>query len=98
MRYVQLGLAAVASLYCLHRIALWAERRGFVYYRRKHGRSGTLSSAVLEVHSLFDPSKRYVLEEKLREQVEGEDSGDPPTTRRRAGQAGLQGRGEADWL
>ena len=81
MRYALLGLAAVASLYCLHRLALWAERRGWIYYRKKHGSSGTLSNAVLEVHSLFDPSKRYVVEEKTRDQVEDEESGDPPTTR-----------------
>ncbi len=82
MRYALFGLAAVASLYCLHRLRPWAERRGWIYYRKKHGSSGTLSNAVLEVHSLsLDPSKRYVLEEKTRDQVEDEESGDPPTTR-----------------
>ena len=81
MRYALWGLAAVASLYCLHRLALWAERRGWIYYRKRHGSSGTLSTAVLEVHSLFDPSKRYVLEEKRREQVEDEENGEPPTTK-----------------
>lgn len=80
MRFAFWGLAAVAVLYCLHRLALWAERRGWIYYRKKHGSSGALSNAVLEVHSLFDPSKRYVLEEKTRDQVEDEESGDPPTT------------------
>ena len=81
MRYALWGLAAVASLSCLHRLALWAERRGWIYYREKHGSSGTLANAVLEVHSLFDPSKRYVLEERTRDQVEDEQSGDPPTAR-----------------
>lgn len=81
MRYALWGLGAVASLYCLHRLALSAERRGWIYYRKKHGSSGTLSNAVLEVHSLFDPSKRYVLEEKTRDQAEAEESGDPPSTR-----------------
>jgi hypothetical protein len=81
MRYALFGLTAVATLYCFHRLALWAERRGFIYYRKKHGSSGTLSSAVLEVQSLFDPSKLYVLEEKTRDQVEDQESGDPPTTR-----------------
>ena len=81
MRYALLVLAGVASVYCLHRLALWAERRGWIYYRKKHGSSGTLSTAVLEVQSLFDPSKRYVLEEKKRDQVEDEENGDPPTTK-----------------
>lgn len=80
MKAAIFALLALVLLYGLHRLALWAEARGWIYYRKKHGGSGALSSAVLEVQSLFEPSKRYVLEEKRREQVEGEDSGEPPAT------------------
>ena len=78
-----LVVLGVGVLYCLHRLAVWAEQRGWIYYRKRHGSSGTLSSAVLEVQSLLEPSKQYVLEEKTREQVEEEDSGDPPKARNR---------------
>ena len=78
MRSLLLGAAVLAAVYGLHRCATWAECRGWIYYRRKRGSSGTLSNAVLEVHSLFDPSKQYILEEKRRDQVEDGESGDPP--------------------
>lgn len=48
MSYALWGLAALAGLYGLHRIALWAERRGWIYYGNKHGSSGALGSALLE--------------------------------------------------
>lgn len=80
MRLMLLVVLVVSALYCLHRLGMWAEGRGWIYYRKDRGSSGALSSAVLEVQSLFEPSKRYVLEEKRRDQVEDEDSGDPPTT------------------
>jgi hypothetical protein len=77
MKYLLLGLAVAAGFYSLHRLALWAERRGWIYYRNKQGNSGTLSNAVLEVHSLFEPSKRHVLEERRRDPQEERDSGAP---------------------
>ena len=80
MRLTVLVVLGVCVLYCLHRLAVWAEERGWIYYLKKRGSSGALSSAALEVQSLFEPSKRYVLEEKRRDQVEDEESGDPPTT------------------
>jgi hypothetical protein len=80
MKLALLALVAVTALYGLHRLALWAERRGWIYYRRTRASPGTVPRAVLEVQSLFEPSKRYVLEQKARDQVEDEDGGDPPRT------------------
>ena len=77
--YALLGFLAIAGLYGLHRLCLWAEQRGWIYYRKKRGSSGTLSSAVLGVHSLLEPSKRYIVEETSRHQEEEDQSGDPPT-------------------
>jgi hypothetical protein len=54
------------------------EDRGWIYYRKKRGSSGTLGSAFLEVQSILEPGKRYVLEEKRKEDVDDEESGDPP--------------------
>lgn len=66
-------------LYALHRGALWMEARGWVYYRKKRGASGALGSAFLEVQSMFDPSKRHVLEVKRNTDPTNDDAGDPPT-------------------
>jgi hypothetical protein len=77
MRLTLFALVMAAVLYGIHRLAIWAERRGWIYYQKKSG-SASLSSAALEVQSLFEPSKRYVLEEMAREPDANEDSGDPP--------------------
>lgn len=78
MRLAALLALALGSVYGLHRLLVWAERRGYVYYRARRGTSGALSSAVLEVQALLEPQKRHVLEQKTRDQVESEDQGDPP--------------------
>jgi hypothetical protein len=75
---VWIALAA-GSVYGLHRLALWMEARGWIYYRKKHGSSGGLGAAFLEMQSLLEPSKRHVLEVKRNEDAEDDDSGDPPS-------------------
>ncbi len=71
-------VGALVALYGLHRLALWAEGRGWIYYRKRRGTSGALGNAALEIHALLEPSKRYVLEERRRDDAEEEGSGDPP--------------------
>jgi hypothetical protein len=71
-------ITIAVALYALHHLGLWMEERGWIYYRKKHGSSGSLSSAVLEVQALFEPSRRHVLEAK-REDDEQDESGDPPS-------------------
>jgi hypothetical protein len=72
-------IAIAVALYALHRLGLWMEERGWIYYRKKHGSSGSLSSAVLEVQSLFEPSQRHVLEIRRQDDDEQAESGDPPS-------------------
>jgi hypothetical protein len=69
---------AAATVYGLHRLGLWMESRGWIYYRKKRGSSGGLGTAFLEVQSLLEPSARHVLEVKRNEDAADEDSGDPP--------------------
>jgi len=68
----------VVGLYCLHRIGLWAERRGWIYYKKKHGDGGALGNAFLEMQAIIEPSKRYVLEERTKAGSETQEAGDPP--------------------
>lgn len=67
-----------ALLYGLHRLALWAERRGWIYYLKNRGSSGALGNAALEVQAMFEPAQRHVLEERLADMEDHEQSGDPP--------------------
>jgi hypothetical protein len=73
-----LALAALVAVYGLHRLALWAEARGFVYYRHRRGSSGALGSALLEVQAILEPARRHVVEERVKQRREGAETGDPP--------------------
>ncbi len=75
---VLLLAAVTAALYALHRLGLWMETRGWIYYRHKHGSSGSLGAAFLDVQSLLEPSKRHVIEISQRDESEADDAGGPP--------------------
>ena len=66
----------IAGLYGLHRLALFAEYRGWIYYRTHPPRMRTLG--LLE--ELADPSVEYRIEEQASEAIRADDeeSGDPP--------------------
>ena len=76
MHFVAILAGGAAVLYALDRFGLYAERRGWVYYRKKRG-SVALATAVLQTQALFDPSKRYVLE-AIRTDADESESGGPP--------------------
>jgi hypothetical protein len=67
-----------AALYALHRVALWAEARGWVYYMKSRGSSTRAGSAMLEVQQLLEPSKKHVIEIKRNQRGVSDDQGEPP--------------------
>lgn len=72
--FAALGVA----LYALHRLSVWMEARGWVKFKDRRGSSGALGSAFLELQSMIEPSKRHVVEERRKEDVDESDAGDPP--------------------
>ena len=71
-------LLGAAALFVLDRLALWMERRGWLYYRTKQPSSTDLGNAFLELQSMLEPSKRNVVVVRTEEAVEEDDEGDPP--------------------
>jgi len=69
---------ALAGVYALHRLALWAEGRGWIYYRTHRAPIGSAGMAMLEVTSLLDPATEHVVEEIRDERAgaEADESGD----------------------
>lgn len=67
-----------AAVYGLHRLALWAESRGWIYYMKSRGYSTRAGSAMLEVQQLFEPSKKHIIEIKRDQRGVEDDQGDPP--------------------
>jgi hypothetical protein len=74
---VIVGLTAL-SLYALHRLARWAERRGWIYYLERRPSRGALGNAFLEVQALLEPASRQLLEVRQAEPEEEDEQGEPP--------------------
>ena len=68
--------AVLGSVFVLHRVASYAEDRGWIYYRKKKASPGTASRAFLELQSMVDPRSRHVIEAEEQdpesEDAEGE--------------------------
>lgn len=68
------GLLVAALLF--DRAMLWAERRGWVYWRRNKASRSAWGSAMLELQSIFEPDKEHVLEERARQRGDIQQAGD----------------------
>jgi GrpB-like predicted nucleotidyltransferase (UPF0157 family) len=74
-------VAALGTLYALHRLALWMERRGWLYYVNSRARFGGRGSLLIGVAAAVDPTVRHLVEaQRAFEIVEEEGIGDadPP--------------------
>ncbi len=101
VKVVAFLVAGAAVLFGLHHLALWMERRGWLYYLHSKPSRSSLGNAFLEVQSLLDPSAEALVELRHKEQLEDEASGDPPDSgdpRRGAEAPGARGpdRSQAD--
>ncbi len=84
MTWIGWGLGVLLGLYGLHHLGLWAQDRGWIYYSKGHG-GGGLGNALQELQTLIEPGQRHAIEERRKEDQEGEEEGDPPMPRRGSG-------------
>ena len=70
-------LGGLIGLYCLHRLALWMESRGWLFYINRRPKSSGIGTAFLDANSLLSSAARYRLEaQRLQEAQEEEDDDD----------------------
>lgn len=69
------GLAA--GLFILDRALLFLEGRGWIYYRRSKAGRGASTYHLLEWTSVLDPSQKQVLELRVSEERQEDESGGP---------------------
>ncbi len=63
----------LAGLLVLHTAAVWAEHRGWIYYRRGGGGAGrALSNAMATFDSMVNPASEHLYEEERSEQARGQ--------------------------
>ena len=77
MRTMVWLLGTLVGLYCLHRLALWLESRGWLYYRHKKASPNSLGDALLALQQIVQPGAKHVLEVRQRRRVQREDAGGP---------------------
>ena len=78
LRFILWGTGALLALLAFDRLFLWMERRGWIYYRKKSSSPRSVGGAFLEIQSLLEPSKKYVIEIEKEEKKEQAESGEPP--------------------
>lgn len=70
-------IGVVIGLYGLHRLALWMETKGWIFYMHKKASPNTLGNAVLGVQQIFQPGTEHVLEVRQSQRVQRDDAGGP---------------------
>lgn len=75
-------LLIAAFGYGLHRLAGYAEARGWIYYRKHHGSWGAVGAALSHVHAIYEPGRIHVQQLKEEAHVyqaeDDEGEGPPP--------------------
>ena len=66
------------TLLVIDRLALWAEARGWIYWRRKKAQTGALGSALMEMNVITNPSAQHVIDAKDAKKLEERENDDPP--------------------
>ena len=56
--------AACVIIYCLHRLCLWLEKNGWIYYINKKSESGFLAGTLEQMNSLLNPAVKHTIEMK----------------------------------
>lgn len=72
-------LGAVVVLLVLDRFAVWAESRGWIYWRRG-SRGGGGGGVFADVFLLFQPNRQHIVEEQDRQRltIAQKETGEPP--------------------
>ena len=71
--------AGAAILVALDQLLLWAERKGWVYWRKTKGRRGGIGDAFFGVEASMNPRAEQALEAKQSKKREDRAASDPPS-------------------
>lgn len=78
LRWGAIVVAGPAALYGMHRLALWLEDQGYIYYLRKKP-GGSAASCFVALQRNIEPQAQYV--QQVREEAHfdmGESAGSDP--------------------
>lgn len=70
-------LPAAAGLYGLHRLAAWAENRGWIHYLKGHGGGGAMAGILQDIETHVQPRVEHVRTAQRGVHAEERRDGDP---------------------
>jgi hypothetical protein len=82
VRILVIALAVAGALFAADRLLLAAERRGWIYWRRKRASPCSAASAMLEIQSIVEPGRAHVADAVRAEETERDDEGDDVDSRK----------------
>jgi hypothetical protein len=71
-------ILVILAFFLLDRLFLWMEGKGWIYWRKRKASAGVMGTALAELHSLVEPSKRNIVEAKREIREEKNREGNPP--------------------
>jgi hypothetical protein len=77
MTWLLILIGICVGLFALHKLGLWIESRGWIYYHKKKASPGTAASAWLEMQSLIEPGKKHVIQVQREEHEEDDGDAEP---------------------
>lgn len=64
MKILLVALAAIVALVALDRLALWMERRGWIYWRKVKPKGGGLAAGLSAFQHLIEPQSHQAIESR----------------------------------
>jgi hypothetical protein len=80
MKLIIIAVAIVLGSVGLHLLALWMERKGWIYYKHNKPSRSRLGTAFLEIQTILEPNKKYIIRIKKDEKRDDAETGkgNPP--------------------
>ena len=76
MKPIIIAIIIVLCIVIIHLLALWMERKGWIYYWHTQGSSSRVGNAFLEIQSMLESSKKHIVEVRKEEKKEEEQKGE----------------------
>ena len=70
LKWLFIIVGGCGALLACHKVLLWMEERGWIYYHKKKPKPGTVANAWLELQSFIEPSRKHVVQVVQEEREE----------------------------
>ena len=76
LKITAIAIALITGLYLLDRLCLWAETRGWIFYRKTKASGNALGASALELQNIFESGKaKHIVAAQASVRSEDPDAG-----------------------